>query len=100
MSNRHYLGRHSKFNLIVINAFLIVMLIWMLFSLLGCDAASDGVGGKKSGGAVYVSPSIDYRGRYHKGHVRKAVSTSPQALKNQARSRYYYQTRGKYRNKK
>ena len=100
MSNRHYMGHHSKFCQIVTKAFLIATLIWMLFSLLGCDAASDGDDGKKSGGAVYVSPSMDYRGRYRKGHVRKAVSTSPHALKNQARSRYYYQTRGKYRNKK
>ena len=100
MSNRHYFKRHSKFNQIVTKTFLIATLIWMLFSLLGCDAASDADDGKKSGGAVYVSPSIDYRGRYRKGHVRKAVSTSPRALKNQARSRYYYHTRGKYRNKK
>lgn len=48
---------------------------------------------------TYVNPSVDYRGRYRKGHFRKAYSTDKNAIKNQARSRYYYHTRGKYRNK-
>jgi hypothetical protein len=50
-----------------------------------------------SSGAVYVKPSVDYRGRYRKGHVRFKTSTKKDALKSQARSRYYYHTRGKYR---
>ena len=50
--------------------------------------------------AVYVKPSIDSRGRYRKGHVRMPVSTRKNAIKSQNRSRYYYQTRGKYRRKK
>jgi len=49
---------------------------------------------------VYVSPSIDYKGRFHKGHYRKPVSTDKNAVRNQTRSKYYYQTRGKYRRKK
>lgn len=49
---------------------------------------------------TYVSPSVDYRGRVRKGHYRKAYSTDKNAVMNQARSRYYYHTRGKYRNKK
>ena len=48
---------------------------------------------------TYVNPSVDYRGRYRKGHFRKAYSTDKNAIRNQARSRYYYHTRGKYRNK-
>lgn len=49
---------------------------------------------------TYVSPSVDYRGRVRKGHFRKAYSTDKNAVKNQARSRYYYHTRGKYKKSK
>jgi hypothetical protein len=51
-------------------------------------------------GSTYVKPSVDYRGRVRKGHVRKSVSTSPNAIKNRNRSKYYYETRGKYRKRK
>ncbi len=47
----------------------------------------------------YVKPSIDYKGKFSEGYVRKSVSTSKNAVKNQNRSRYYYKTRGKYRRK-
>ena len=53
----------------------------------------------KAGGS-YVKPSVNYKGQTRKGHVRKKVSTNKNAIKNQNRSRYYYQTRGKYRRKK
>lgn len=56
-------------------------------------------GKEKAKKATYVQPSVDYRGRYRKGHVRMPVSTQKDAIKNQNRSRYYYQTRGKYRRK-
>ena len=49
--------------------------------------------------STYVKPSVDKNGRLRKGHVRKSVSTSKNAVKNQNRSRYYYHTRGKYRKK-
>jgi len=45
---------------------------------------------------VYVSPSVDKRGRIRKGYVRMPVSTHKNAISNQNKSRYYYQTRGKY----
>jgi hypothetical protein len=54
----------------------------------------------KTPGAVYVKPSVDYKGKYRKGHVRFKVSTNKNAIKNQNKSRYYYHTRGKYRKKK
>jgi hypothetical protein len=47
-----------------------------------------------------VKPSVDYKGKYRRGHVRRSVSTKKDAYKSRARSRYYYQTRGKYRRKK
>ena len=74
---------------------IIIYLVLILISACGSDGDS-GTGRK----AVYVKPSIDSRGRYRKGHVRRSVSTHKNAIKNQNRSRYYYQTRGKYRRKK
>ena len=50
-------------------------------------------------GAVYVKPSIDYKGKYRKGHVRFKTSTDKNAVKNRQKSRYYYHTKGKYRKK-
>ncbi len=68
--------------------------IAFIFTLMtACDSGT----GKKP---VYVSPSIDYKGHFRKGHIRMPASTNRNALKNQNRSRYYYQTRGKYRRKK
>lgn len=78
------------------------MLHWFLMLLLTgflsfqLSSCTDG----DSGGSTYVEPSIDKNGRFRKGHVRKSVSTNKNAIKNQNRSRYYYQTRGKYRRKK
>jgi hypothetical protein len=48
---------------------------------------------------TYVKPSIDYKGKFRKGYVRKSVSTNKNAIKNQNKSKYYYKTRGKYRRK-
>jgi hypothetical protein len=58
--------------------------------------------GEDSGGRkpVYVKPSVDKNGRVRKGHVRMPVSTKKNAVKNQNKSKYYYQTRGKYRRNK
>ena len=65
--------------------------------LAACGNNSDSSSGKKP---VYVKPSIDYKGKFRKGYVRMPVSTKKNAIKSQNRSRYYYQTRGKYRRKK
>jgi hypothetical protein len=75
-------------------------LISIIFCILifGCHS-SDKQNHSKSG-SVYVEPSIDKNGKFRKGHVRKSVSTSKDAMKNQNRNRYYHQTRGKYRRKK
>jgi len=74
---------------------ILIALFFILLSACGGDV--DSGSGRK---AVYVKPSIDTRGRYRKGHVRMPVSTRKNALKSQTRSRYYYQTRGKYRRKR
>ena len=73
--------------------FLFLLLINILtFSLSSCDFKKS----DKAGGS-YVKPSVNYKGQTRKGHVRKKVSTDKNAIKNQNRSRYYYQTSVKNR---
>jgi hypothetical protein len=72
-----------------------ILIFVLILSLNSCTNSND-----SDKGAVYIKPSVDYRGRYRKGHVRMPVSTRKDAIKNQNRSRYYYHTRGKYRNHK
>jgi hypothetical protein len=68
----------------------------LIFIPLYFSSCSDNGGDSKNDSFQYVKPSVDYRGRYRKGYVRKKVSTDKNAYKKRARSRYYYQTRGKY----
>lgn len=74
--------------------YLVLFPILLLF-IIGFGGCSDN--DTKTRKAVYVRPSIDYKGKFRKGYVRMPVSTSKNAIKNQNRSRYYYHTRGKYR---
>ncbi len=46
----------------------------------------------KSNNYKYVDPYITRNGKFVKGHGRKPVSTDPNAFKNRAKSRYYYET--------
>lgn len=62
--------------------------------LLGCSDNQETSRPKKS---YYVPPSVNYKGQFRKGYIRKPVSTKASAIRNQARSKYYYKTRGKYR---
>jgi hypothetical protein len=75
---------------------------YSFIAIICISLASCGDNGESGTGrqAVYVKPSIDSRGRFRKGHVRMPVSLKKNAMKSQNRSRYYYQTRGKYRRKK
>ena len=79
-----------------------ICIIWLgllslCFSMISCDSEPT-TDQKRS--SSYVSPSINYKGQFRKGYVRKSVSTNKNAIRNQARSKYYYETRGKYRRKK
>ncbi len=74
---------------------LVVIFVFVL--LVACGNSSDSGRGRKP---VYVKPSVDYKGKYRKGHLRMPVSNKKDAIKSQNRSRYYYQTKGKYRRKK
>ena len=73
--------------------FLLACLTWLL---VGCDLKPKR---SRASGPVYVSPSVESRGRVRKGYVRMPVSTNKNAVRNQGKSRYYYETRGKYRRK-
>ncbi len=76
------------------NIFNILLFFFILFVLGSCD--SENTSGRKP---VYVKPSVDKNGRVRKGYVRMPVSTKKNAVKNQNKSKYYYNTRGKYRKK-
>lgn len=75
----------------------IKLLIFGLILLIGCFDTQEI---KKPLKPTYVPPSINYKGQFRKGYVRKSVSTRPNAIRNQSKSKYYYKTRGKYRRKK
>lgn len=79
------------------------VMVFILALLVSASVASlsscSGNNSDEGRGAVYVKPSVDYRGRYRRGHVRMPVSTRKDALKRRNSSRYYYHTRGKYRRK-
>ena len=70
-----------------------LFLVLITFFITSCDLQETG------GSSTYVKPSVDKNGRIRKGYVRKSVSTSKGAVKNQNRSRYYYHTRKKQRSK-
>lgn len=74
----------------------LLIFILALF-LVGCSDNQETNRPKKS---YYVPPSVNYKGQFRRGYIRKPVSTKASAIKNQARSRYYYKTRGKFRRSK
>ena len=79
---------------------LVNLLIMVSFGVLTLSIPSCDFKKSDKAGGSYVKPSVNYKGQTRKGHVRKKVSSDKNAIKNQNRSRYYYQTRGKYRRKK
>jgi hypothetical protein len=69
------------------------LLIFGFLILIGC---SDTQEVKRPLKSTYVLPSINYKGQYRKGYIRKSVSTNPNAIRNQSKSKYYYKTKQKY----
>ena len=47
-----------------------------------------------------VRSSNNYKGQFRTTHYRPATSMNKHAIRNKTRSKYYYQTKGKYRRKK
>jgi hypothetical protein len=85
------------FGYLQINSMVKYLFIFGFIFLLGC---SDSQEAKRPLKSSYVQPSINYKGQFRKGYVRKSVSTNPNAIRNQSKSRYYYKTKGKYLRKR
>ena len=79
------------------NAMVKYLLIFGFVFLIGC---SDTQEVKRPLKSTYVPPTINYKGQFRKGYVRKSISTNPNAIRNQSKSKYYYKTKGKYMRKK
>lgn len=73
--------------------YIAVVLSCLVLLFSSCDLKAKQ---ERSGKPTYVRPSVDSRGRVRKGYVRMPVSTNKNAVKNQGKSRYYYETRGRY----
>ena len=82
---------------LIANSMVKYLLIFGFFFLIGYSDTEEVKSPLKS---THVPPSINYKGQYRKGYVRKSASTKPDAIRNQSKSRYYYKTKGKYRRKK
>ena len=76
--------------------FLIIVGFFILVSLFSVDSTPI----KRHKRSTSVRSSLNYKGQFLPSHYRPAVSTNKHAVRNKTRSKYYYQTRGKYRRKK
>ena len=61
--------------------------IFLLIFLIGCDVQDTRERKSKS---IYVKPYVTQSGKLVKGKVRKSWSSSPNRIKNQNRSKSYY----------
>ncbi len=84
------------FGYLQINSMVKYLFIFGFIFLIGCSNTQEVKRPLKSS---YVPPTINYKGQFRKGYVRKSVSSNPNAIRNQSKSIYYYETRGKYRKK-
>ena len=76
-----------------------VCISFFILSLIGCDIQEKKERKSKS---TYVKPYVTQNGKLVKGAVRKSWSSSPNRIKNQNRSKSYYNrtpNRRKLRNK-
>jgi len=69
------------------NSLIIVFIFFFLVSFIGCDIQEKKERKSKS---TYVKPYVTQSGRLVKGRVRKSWSSSPNRIKNQNRSKSYY----------
>ena len=81
------------FGYLQINTMFKYLLLFGFIFLIGC---SDTQEVKRPLKSSYVPPLINYKGQYRKGYVRRSVSTNPNAIRNQSKSKYYYKTKWKY----
>lgn len=90
-SQQHQPMRHFKFILL---SFFIISFMPTGYSQNSSKKSSN------SFSSTYVKTYVTKTGKVVKGHVRKKVSTDPNAAKNRTRSNVYYHTKGKYKRKK
>lgn len=95
MKENCYLKLLNKKILNEINLILITGMFILVWFLIGCESSSSS-NSHRSKDAVYVKSSIDYKGKFHKGYVRFPVSTSKNTMVKNSKSKYYYETKGKY----
>ena len=76
--------------------FLIIAGFFILVGLFSVDSTPI----KRHRRSTSANTSMNYKGQFRKAHYRPAVSTNKNSIRNHTRSRYNYQTKGKYRRKK
>ena len=76
--------------------FLFIAGFFILVGLFSVDSTPI----KRHRRSTSVRSSKNYKGDFRPIHYRPAVSMNKHAVRNKTRSKYYYQTRGKYRRKK
>jgi hypothetical protein len=82
----------KKNNGCLFSIIMIVLIGFVIFSSKDNDSSSNN---------SYVKPYNTRTGKFVKGHVRKSVSTSPNALKKRNYSKgYYYRNKYRYRKTK
>lgn len=69
------------------NSLIVVFVFFLLFSFIGCDVQDKKERKSKS---TYVKPYVTQSGKLVRGKVRKSWSSSPNRIKNQNRSKSYY----------
>ena len=76
--------------------FLIIVGFFLIVGLFSVDSTPI----KRHRRFTSVQSNLNYKGHFRPSHYRPAISTNKHAVRNKTRSKYYYQTRGKYRRKK
>ena len=69
------------------NTLIVVFVFFLLVPFIGCDVQDKKERKSKS---TYVKPYVTQTGKLVKGSVRKSWSSSPNRIKNQNRSKSYY----------
>ncbi|MEI6313195.1 MAG: DNA/RNA non-specific endonuclease [Bacteroidota bacterium] len=77
-----------------------IIVSFILLLLSACSSNNNDPLSNRSKESVYVKSYIDYKGNYHKGYVKFPVSKNKNAIKNNSKSHYYYETKGKYKKSK
>jgi len=78
----------------------ILAIVFLCFLIVSCGDNSGSTDSTKAKKAVIVKPYTDYKGKFHKGHVRMPINANKNAVKNRIQSKKYYHTKGKYLRKK